>query len=364
MKIGTLNYHHAYNYGAVLQASALQYAISSLGHDTYIIDYRNGSIEKQYSFKPIKLNGSMINSIRADLVLLPFIKKKRQNFERWFSQYQKTDILTKDGLPSLAEEFDKIIVGSDQVWNMKCQGEDTTYLLDFVPDKKRIAYAASFGTYDVDSKYLGIFKKELEKFPFISVREERGTKIVENIIGKKVPCTMDPVLLVGRKYWESRMSKGSIDGKYIFVYQLGHGRDVPDFAKKLSKDTGLPLVFVTVHIGNIVQYRLSDRNKSDVSPEEFLSLLADASYILTNSFHAAALSLVFEKDFNVIVEGNGKATYNTRIFSLLERYSLEDRITDNYDKAKTSKVNYQIYRSKIDTDRQEAFTYLNNAIKG
>lgn len=365
MKIGTLNYHHAYNYGAVFQAAALQHIIQTLGHDCEIIDYRNPSVEKQYQYKSISLDRNLLKNLRANLVLLPFISQKKKNFENWFRSYIKTVEVKKNELSIVSEKFDKVIVGSDQVWNMKCQGEDLSFLLDFLPDQKKIAYAASFGTYSIDQKYNSVFIEHLKHIPQISVREERGADIVEELIGIRPPCTMDPVLLAGKSYWESRMDGISLPVKdYIFVYQLGHGTGVPNYAKKLSNKLRLPIVFITGHIGNIVCYRLKDKNYSSASPELFLKLLAESSYVVTNSFHATVLAMAFRKSFNAIVEGNGKATYNTRIYSLLERYSLENRILEVFTGEHIEEVDFGQYDSMIECDRQASLSFLRDAFQG
>lgn len=362
MKIGTLNYHNAYNYGAVFQAAALQNIIESLGHDCHIIDYKNESVEEQYKYKPLTLNRSFLSNLRANIVIMPFIRKKKQNFEKWFRSYKATGRVQKDELASLADDFDKIVVGSDQVWNMKCQGEDLSFLLNFAPNEKKIAYAASFGTYDINPKYESVFQYCLSGFKAISTREERGTEIVKQLTGKETPCVMDPVLLIGREFWEKCMADSVINEEYIFVYQLGHGTEIPVFTKLLAKELKLPMVFVTAHIGNIVKYRFKDKNKSTASPEEFLRLLANSKYVVTNSFHATALALLFKKQFNVVVKGDGKATYNTRIYSLLERYSLENRITERFENADIGDVDYKRFDEKIEADRENSIDFLKSAL--
>lgn len=362
MKIATLNYHNAYNYGAVFQAAALQEVISDLGHDCEIIDYYNPAIAAQYDLRPL-CQGNIIKNIRANLVLLPFIKKKKQNFESWFATYKKTNKVDKNTIKSLANDFDKFVVGSDQVWNMKCQGNDSSYMLDFCDHKKRVAYAASFGTHDVKMSDRAEFMKYIPTFAHVSVREKRGIELVKSICGRDVIDTMDPVLLVGKEYWEKRMSDIKQDEEYIFVYQLGHGTLIPNYIKKLKKHLNKKVIFVTGHLGNMVHYSFGDCNCSSVSPEDFLSLLAHANYVVTNSFHATVLSMIFEKQFIVVEKGAGTVAYNSRIYNVLQDYGLEERITERFDKELTDvQVDYRVFNENIQMNREKSIEYLKEAL--
>ncbi|MBQ9208895.1 MAG: polysaccharide pyruvyl transferase family protein [Oscillospiraceae bacterium] len=367
MRIATLNFHKAYNYGAVFQAAALQQAIQSFGDECSVLDYSNAAVESQYNLKKIRPNKKIFSALKNNIVLLPFIEKKKQNFQNWFSQYNKTEVLEKNDLQSLNERFDKFIVGSDQVWNMKCHGADTAFLLDFVhEDKKKIAYAVSFGTYDIPPEYVQTFRTELVKFSDISVREERGIELTEMLTTIKPVVTMDPVLLMGTAYWEKRsVQSNNIKSKYVLAYQIGRSKKVSSFAKKVAKMTGTRIVFVATHIDGIAQYGIGNINQSDASPESFLSLLINAEYVVTNSFHATALSLLFHKTFYAVADGGKEKTYNSRIYNLLERYSLQDRIKEQYDCAAVPESpDFTCFDSNYAKDRDNSLKYLYESIHG
>lgn len=138
VKVATLSFQHAYNYGAVFQVKALQHIISQLGAECDIIDYRCPAIDSQYDFKPIRLNSTLFGAVRANLVLMPFIQKKKRNFQNWMNSYKKTQpIYSKEDLISLDNKYDKFIVGSDQVWNLLCHNYDKSFFLDFVSDNSK-----------------------------------------------------------------------------------------------------------------------------------------------------------------------------------------------------------------------------------
>lgn len=365
MKIATLNYHNAYNYGAVLQAQALQHIIEEIGHDCDIIDYRNEAVERQYQLRKIRFDKSLIRNLRANLVLLPFIRKKKNNFQNWMSNYKKTSTLRKCELMSLEDRYDRFIVGSDQVWNMKCHNSDTTFFLDFVnDDRKKVAYAASFGTFDIPKKDIPLMQKYIPSFSSISVREERGINLVKELCGRNVIVTMDPVALVGKEYWESKASKLAIAEKFIFVYQLGHGELLPQYVKKLKKKLGLKVFFVTGHIGNMIHYSLGDRNYSSASPEVFLALLTHSDFIVTNSFHATVLAVLFHKHFQLVVKGNSKDSYNSRIYSFLKEYGLDNRITDTFDELESLRTpDFSVFDDKFIINKELSLNYLKQAIE-
>lgn len=334
-KVAILSFQHAYNYGAVFQVAALQHIISELGYDCDIIDYRSEGIEKQYRFRHLYLNKSLINNLRANLVLLPFLTKKKINFQKWMHDYKATKPMNRGELRSIADKYDKFVVGSDQVWNFKCNGDDSSFMLDFVPKEKRIAYAASIGYYEIPNKYKHWFETFIHQFKHISVREKRAGELVEPYMGGEHCCVcVDPVFLVGRKFWEMKMAKQcDVQEPYIFVYQLGHSNYIPKYLKQLKKQEQYKIVYVTGHIGNIVKYSFQDKNLSSTSPENFLYMLVNAKYVVTNSFHATVLSLIFKKNFWVVNSGGNGAATNNRLYSLLDNFGLSNRIVSNFEKA-------------------------------
>lgn len=366
IKVATLSYQHAYNYGAVFQVAALQHVITQIGADCDIIDYRCPAIDKQYDFKPIRLNGSLLSAIRANLVLFPFIKAKKKNFRHWMESYKKTEVIKeKKLLISLNSKYDKFVVGSDQVWNLKCQGYDASFFLDFVEnDDKKIAYAASFGTFEINPKDVAFYEKYIKHFESISVRENSGISLVEKLASKESFACMDPVLLVGKDFWESKKDSAFIPKeKYIFVYHLGHGKGVAKFAKQLKKVTGLKVIYVTGHIGNMFFYSIFDKNESTASPEKFLSLISNAEYVVTNSFHATVLSIIFHKQFYTISKGGEKSSYNTRIYNLLSDYGLKNRIVSDFHSIDLiTEKEYEFIEKKRISLGEVSFNYLRKAL--
>lgn len=213
--------------------------------------------------------------------------------------------------------FDYYIAGSDQVWNPKFSGRDYEFL-SFAPYNKRLSFAASFGVSDIPNNQRARYTKLLKKMRIISVRESQGVKIAKELTGRNdIILTLDPTLLIERNEWEKLISSTNMNkpDHYIATYFLG---DVPDAVKILSKDLGLPLIEMNC------KYAPDYYN---ISPIEFISVIRDADYILTDSFHAMAFSLKFHKEFYVFRRNEkNQVDMFSRLEDLLIIFRLTNRI--------------------------------------
>lgn len=362
MKVGILTYHNACNYGAVFQAYALCEFINAMGHECRIIDYRNENVENQYKFAPIFKNNTPMINLKRNLSVIKVVLGKKRNFRKWHSDLRKTVLVTKGELKKISNDFDRIIAGSDQVWNTKCTGGDYSYLLDFVDEAdKKISYAASFGSVGVPEESKEEYARLLSEFSLISVREQSGADIVKRLCGKDAEVVADPVFLPDRSLWEKRRSAKQKYSNYIFVYQIGCNVKFNEYVHKLSEKTGKKIVYVTDHLRNNLDYGLKSIDKSAASPEEFIRLLSDSDYVVTNSFHCTALSVIFNKDFNAVVKGSEKDGYNTRIYDVLKKFGLENRIV-NDKTGNTGKIDYTGINDKIVKEREKARYFLERAL--
>lgn len=314
MRIGILTFHDANNYGAVLQAYALKKKLSEFG-EASIINYYNPFFHKRLNYG---IKEKIIELIYSDE------NKKRINaFKNFRNKYLKTnnEVITKDNIISLNDKYDCFITGSDQVWNLNCSGNDDTYFLDFVKDsKKRNSYSASFGTSDIHLNYKHL--NMIKSFNKISVREKSGcTYLRDNNINSYETC--DPVFLLKKEEWVSITKE--INEKYILIYEVVNGNKILEFAKKIAKLKGYKIKMITSSNKPIFGVE-TIRN---AGPIEWLNLLKNAQYVITNSFHGLAFSLIFNKQFNIELLSNSNS--NARIIDLLKDLSLENRIIDKYN---------------------------------
>ncbi|MFR2839550.1 MAG: polysaccharide pyruvyl transferase family protein [Zhenhengia sp.] len=356
MKIGIITFHRAVNYGAILQAYALQQALNKLGVDNEIIDYRCRHIEDAYSLFDIKKIKSLRNLIHI-VLYDPVNKIKSNKFKKFIEQNIKmsSKIETKNDLNEINMNYEAFITGSDQVWNNKCTGFDKAYFLDFVKDDtKKNSYAASFGTNCIIEELEEDYRKLLGKFNNISIREKQGQEILRELINIDVPVHLDPTFLLTKEEWLNVVKDTSNKDKYILVYLMQYSPSIIKFAENLSKSSGYKII----HINNEIIKKAKGKYIRTSGPEEFLGLFAGAEYIVTNSFHGTAFSINFNKNFFVELLPP-PAKVNSRLENIMDLLNLRDRQIVNGKNINIDKsIDYNKVNAKIAEEREVAKSYL------
>jgi len=346
MKIGILTIHTAFNYGAMLQAYALQIAIIRLGYDVQIIDYYPKEVEKTNFMRNITPNPrQIVKYIYARIN--PNVQKKINRFNAFRNRMQLTSrYFDRNELYLNPPSFDAYMVGSDQVWNME-RGFDSFWFLDFVKDKLKISYASSFGTATIASEYNKKLKEQLTGFNAISVRESDGVNIIKEATGLNAIQVLDPTFLLSDGDWIKLAARRQFRGDYILAYGFSRSIEFNKLIINVKNRYKLPVVAIA--IGTHFPFDV-DKCFLNVGPSEFLALFRDAKAICTDSFHGIAFSINFRKTFFSIPH----ATRNSRLDSLLSLLNLRDRqysnvtdildlsvdeLTINYDPLKTLMIN-------------------------
>ena len=360
MKAGIITFHSAYNYGAVLQAFALQEYVNRNFVETKILDYHNKDIDASYQ-NP-QLRNFLINPKNAVFKTFQSIlyRGKKIKIDQFRNKYF---LLTKryniDNIVEAKEEADVFITGSDQVWNYLIVNEDSTYYLDFVSEKITCSYAASFGVSEIPKEYQAFYKQNLKKIDFISVREKKGVELVDSLIGQIAEVMPDPTLLINQEIWESLSIIPKQKKKYILVYKITKADKLLKFAKMLSKKTGLPIVYIPNDLksGSIGQL------KTNVGPEEWLGYIKHAEYIVTNSFHGTVFAILFNKKF--FSEVCGKVNPSTsRLQTILEMFGLEHRTIDQYtDRILDEELNAEKINHVLASQRSCAHEFFEKVFK-
>lgn len=324
MKIGVLTYHSIDNYGSILMALALGRTLRKLGHASEIIDYRTSKVESLYRiFRKPESIGAILRDLYSAAYYLP-LKRKREKYEVFRNQQLN---LSKDRYTSLTDlagansHYDAFISGSDQVWNFTAPEYSEAYFLPFVRDKVKIAYAPSFGgAYHVTSEMLDPVKPYLKEFDYITVREKAGQALVKQALNRDVEIAADPVLLLSAREWESYAAPAHLPKRpYILCYSLGSSTDAQESAKRIQKLSGYEVIHMMPYWKNAF---FNGRKRYDAGPEDFLSLVRNASFICSNSFHATVFALVFKKRFLYV---NQTQKTDDRIATLLSNVHLSSR---------------------------------------
>lgn len=331
MKLGLLTFHDAANYGAVLQAYALQVHLESAGFECEYLNYRNTTRRLQYDMGYLAMD-SLIHGHPMEtakyLLGTPFMALRKHRFAAFRREHLKVSAhewRTSSELRGIAGQYDKFVVGSDQVWCPENNGSDTAFLLDFVDgDARKVAYASSFGTDDIPENLKGAYARCLRHIGSIGVRERAGCRLVKELTGRDVPMVVDPVFLPGRAAWERLISPRNPRRPFVFSY-TNRGGQLAAFlesAGDVLKGRDLHKLARQTTLGDFL--RRGVQVKYCMSPVEFLGNVKNADLVVTASFHCLAFSLIFNKPFVCFTtEDSAK---DERLTGLLKELGLGNRI--------------------------------------
>jgi len=350
IKIGILTFHYAINYGAVLQAYALREMINTFeGYEAEIINY----IPDEYVYYPYEHGEQGRDKF----------KQKRDKFGRFIT----TCLKVKENVEHVVDGhgYDYICVGSDQVWNVALrENVDLEYFLPNINDNiKCISYAASIGT-NVNEINIDLFRKYLSKFQSISLREDEGYKyIIQSKCLKECQIVLDPTQLLNKEKFETLIPvKERITGKFIFFFWYDNDDNmykVAEFVNMLSRMYSIPIIHSAI---NAPQYLFTENSRCMMyeGVEDFLWYLKNAEYVVTNSFHGLALSVLFEKNLYVYIA----ELRRSRLDNLVKMFGLENRVIDRYISPKEINwdINYDEIRKRLNIEKVNSIDYLRSAI--
>ncbi len=328
MKVGIITFHRALNYGALLQAFALRHSLSKLNVDAQVLDYRNSIIEEMYFYPSFAQRKTLKAKIKY-LIQGKSELKRREKFENYRKKYLNLSgkLCNTDDLIVASERYDIFITGSDQVWNYTAHNFDKNYCLQFVNNKsKKYSYAASFGISSLPNEYINEYQKLLSDFAMCSVREKQGLDILRNLDIEQCRIDVDPTMLLTKEEWQSEFDiTVKQKQKYIFAYYFELTDTLRSYIEQLAVKTGCIVVF----IGNPIKspFHCRSRALKTADPIDFVNAVANAEYVVTNSFHGTAFSIIFNKKFYVeFLKTDSRV--NSRIENILQTFSLESRLID------------------------------------
>ncbi|QSX05285.1 polysaccharide pyruvyl transferase family protein [Sedimentibacter sp. zth1] len=351
--IATLNGY--FNYGNRLQNYALQEVLSSFGYEVQTLRInRDKHADKFNSFlkeikRWIKNPSAYYNQKHRQSVFLEFSHRYIIETEMVFNM--------DDDLTHLNREFDYFVVGSDQVWNPSMNRVSSFFFLDFVEENKRIAYAPSFGISKLPDEVNSDYQKWIKEIPYLSVREDDGTKIIKNLTGREVSVLVDPTVLLTKEKWinVSRVAKNKPAEEYLLTYFLG---GIPKEYKKQINEIA--------NVKGLKIMNLGDKNEKDTyrtGPSEFIDYIKDCSVFCTDSFHGAVFSILMEKPF-IVYERKGAVSMYSRIDTLLNKFDLSERKSDNIEiNEKVFEIDFSHTLSILEKERELAINFLKNALK-
>jgi len=385
--IALVTCYFQHNYGSQLQALATQMICDKLDwpNETIRIDGLKPEINRA-KYKYFLSRWWDINTILDKMATVRKVYAKKTN-----SDYAR-NLQIRDGLFDLfakekfrltkrydskaelsldATKYSAFIVGSDQLWLPSNISADY-YTLNFVPNNigvRKVAYATSFGISQLPGKQAKLAQQFLPLLDSIMVREESGKKIVKQLIGKDVPVVCDPTLLFSAEEWAKELPQSHrIQEPYILCYFLGNNPSHRIWAKKLAEKTNAKIA----QLPNLDEYIKTDEGFADfplydVNPLEFVSLIRDAQFVLTDSFHCTVFSVLHQKSFFCFrrYQSDGAVSTNGRLYSLLASFGLPERMLtakESIEDCQNMHINYTTVLKKIDVMRKESIDLLKKSI--
>lgn len=336
MLIYGMTFDHTTNYGSCFQAYALQQAIEKIS-----ICGENCS----YSLIPIKtFKDYPVTSFIKKVLIAPWLSYHRSRFIPFEKKYMKYVSCSRMAdLPLLNEQADVFVCGSDVIWNPDFNMKLGAFFLDF-GKKYKFSYAASFGKAELNKEELAFTKRNLASFDAISVREKTSLEIAKKCTNKEVQVVADPVMLLTPEEWCDVMEPLPAKKGFIFVYTTHLNETFKSFIKKLESQTGLQVVLATCG----PKQALKQGMLSVQTPGEWLALLKNADYVVTNSFHATVFSVMFHRKFFTVVAGDKAKGINMRMNDFLNDVGLGNRIYSSVpDKIDLSEIDYKTTDERI-----------------
>lgn len=346
-KVAILTINDNLNYGNRLQNYAVQEVLKKNGVKSETINNQKGKYGVYFYIQ--KLKDIVKKIVKKDNITKRYLNFTKFNKNIKYSKYK----IDENHIPkNLYNKYDCFVTGSDQVWNPSFERGSKIDLLAFVPPEKRNSFSASFGVNDLPEECTEKFQKELKKFKNISVREDRGKEIINDLTGREdVEVLLDPTMLLDVDEWDKvvRKPKNFNIDKYILTYFLG---DMSEYRKneinKFAEENGCKVI------------NIMDKNSPyhQLGPSEFLYLEKNAFLICTDSFHSCVFAILFSRPFIVFDREGTVPKMNSRLETLLKKFKLEDRwfkekITDD-----SLKVDYDETNRILEKEREKAKKFI------
>ena len=347
-KVGIITINDNNNYGNRLQNYAVQEVLKKINVEPITLKNEPATNTKnKYLLRKIK---SFFNRGSYSKII-----ERKECFEDF---NKNINFSSKKITPySKLNEYDYFVVGSDQVWNPNFGRLRDVDLLEFAESRKKISFSASFGVSKLSEEYNSKLKKDLKDFKAISVREDAGKEIIEEIVGRKdVQVLVDPTMLLTPNEWDkiAKKPKQLKSNRYILNYFLGElSEERKKEIERIAKENNCEII-------NIL-----DRNSPfhQTGPGEFVYLEKNAFLVCTDSFHSCVFAILYDRPFIVFDRDDSYVKMNSRLDTLLKKFNLKDRWYKNKIMKEQLKANYEEAFNILEDERRKSKKFLENAIE-
>ena len=366
MRVALFTTHFAINYGAVLQAYALQRSIRILGHSCDIVDYRptNRVDGRSAAYKFDSPKASVYSTLQfLNLTYRANKKRKIEKFDAFLKEHCHLSRRTSDQLLEFSRYLglhEVLVCGSDQVWNPRLFNESAYHLRFQFPttDQILVAYAPSVAERIPEYEWNQLASK-VQHIDHLSLRESLAARKLEQQLGRKVHHVVDPVFLLSCEDWSDIFCSIPIRTPYVLSYELVSNGCYQDLLKAVKKKTRSKLVNINL---KPVRQRGADCNIGDASPGQFVSLFRDARFVCTSSFHGTVFAVLFGKQFVTAPA----ASRSSRIVDLLDALGLQDRLVDSHSDISRildgPRIDFEQVEERLQSLRKSSLRYLSDSI--
>ena len=368
MKIGILTYESLYcnftNYGTVLQSWALMKAIRNISdeYNPILINYCPDSMRDKNPLNPIQNMWDTDSESKLMCELsMPFIEINYSKIkEFYFTKMQLTDQhYTAININKVQNEgIFKFICGSDSIWDITEFDMDRAFFADYpIMKGNSMAYAPSFQDsfleYQKDQKQLLI--KYLNNFTSIGIRDEEPLDFLKCYTYVAVKRVVDPTMLLESNDYNDIIAPRQENERYLLYYSRRYNKAMENFVDEIASKNNLKVIEISLRYKNCEKHKMF----YEAGVEEFLSLIKYADFVVTNSFHCLIFALLFKKNFYVFT----RAHCNNKIYELLSRLNLEDRLLHDNNAMNDYDIDYTIVKVYLDKERIESQTFLKNQLR-
>ena len=380
MRVGILTlFHGNNNWGGNLQGYALKAYIEDnfenasvdliKYHSSVNVIYKS-KLEQMEQYGPSEIVKKISERVIKKKTPVDELLKKRNKFFEQFQNSYLTNkhVYTDEELQELANEYDCLICGSDQIWNPNVARPG--YFLKGVTGTRKISYASSIARDRLSDKEARVMIPLIEKFDFISVREKTAKTILDSYFKgeKEIFEVLDPAFMRTREQWSEFIGSERYETEpYALMFFFSDSSSYRSRIEMYCQSRGLKLI----GIPHATTYIRSDEDENyekayDVGPVEFLRLFRDASYVFTDSFHGSAFSIIFQRQFCVFErDKNTKTSKNSRLYDLLAKFQLSNRLirnVENVDSVLKKEIDFKKINDILERERTVSGKFLKRAL--
>lgn len=373
-KVAIVNRTNLKNFGSVLQVYALCDAVKKLGYDSEVV-WQNGNMSQNYDLRPNKVIKIALKLLQHPTLLWSTIKTIREvkanvidegkikKFNDFVAKNFKQTFYAPDEIEKVAasDKYFKFICGSDQIWCTTTLYPDPMMYLRFVPKEKRVAYAPSLGRNYIPNYNKHILKKYISDVPCVSVREDEGHCLIKELTGRDATVVADPTLLMQSNEWDRLKAEVDLLNKYVLCYFLDEpSEEIKAAICKYTKEKDSDIV-VLGKLGE-VDYPADRIHQPIAGPGEFLTIISEASMVITDSYHGMLFAINYHKKFWSVERAYSQFDQSSRQLTVLSRLAMEDRYMKADFNFTDTDIDYSTIQSRIDEFVASSMEYLKQSL--